>query len=71
MLALWTHPAARSVESNVTASTSVTGSTSEATVVQDDCMPLTSNPLENWAITDDILRAEIFFEPKIALPSHW
>ena len=61
MLASWTRPVNKSVESNLTTSSnSVPGLTPEAIVVQDCSTPSTSNPLENWALTDDVLRTEIF-----------
>ena len=61
MLQFWTRPAAKSVESNLPVSSipPVTESTSEATVVQADNIPLTSNALDKWAVTDDVLQAEI------------
>ena len=61
MLQFWTRPVAKSVESNLPVSSipPVTESTSEATVVQADNIPLTSNALDKWAVTDDVLRAEI------------
>ena len=59
-----TRPVNKNGESNSNANSinsAVTGSTSEAIVVQNDIAPSTSNPLQNWTITDDVLRAEIYF----------
>ena len=62
MLTSWTRPAAKSVGSNLPTSSiaPVIKSTSEATVVKADDIPSTSNAFDNWAITDDVLRAEVF-----------
>ena len=71
MLASWTRPVNKSVESNLTTSSdSVPGLTPEAIVVQDCSTPSTSNPLESWALTDDVLRAEIFSTMNHAVNHH-
>ena len=68
ILASWARPA--SSTSSTSSNKSVAGSTSETIVVQDDSTPSTSNPLGNWAIADDVLRAEIFSTMNHAVNHH-
>ena len=58
----WTRPVTKGGESPENANSinsAVTGSTSETIIVQNDLA--SSNLLQNWATTDDVLRAEIYF----------
>ena len=68
ILASWARPASSTCSTS--SNNSVAGSTSETIVVQDDSTPSTSNPWENWAIADDVLRAEIFSTMNHAVNHH-
>ena len=69
----WTRPIAKNGESNANTNSinsAVTGSTSDTIVVQNDIAPSTSNPLQNWTITDDVLHAEIYFTMNHSVNHH-
>ena len=71
-LLYWTSLVTKNGESNSNANSinsGVTGSTSETIIVQNDNAASTSNPLQNWNITD-VLRGEIYFSMSHSVKHH-